>query len=142
MVRLHLHGTSLAYIHYPQAYIPQVPPFLAYYAVLNNNQSLLLESYNQISLYRSTLRQSNGLWQHILEGTGTSDPGLWATGNGWAALGMLRVWATMYRSQYAGSLQSQMGDLTGWVQEIMNGLQGYVVSAFLTRWLFHIDDND
>jgi rhamnogalacturonyl hydrolase YesR len=106
----------------------QVPPFLAYYAVVNNNQTLLQESYNQINLYRNTLRQSSGLWAHIVEGSGTSDSGLWATGNAWAAMGMLRVLATMKRSQYAGSMGSQMTDLQNWTEEILTAIQGYIVS--------------
>lgn len=109
----------------------QVPPFLAYYAVVNNNQTLLQEAYNQISLYRDTLRQSSGLWAHILLGGGNTvpDTGLWATGNAWAAVGMLRVLATMQRSQYAGDMQDQMGDLQTWTEDILNAVQGYVVST-------------
>lgn len=36
-------------------FVYMVPPFLAYYGVLSNNQSLVMEAYNQIKLY-STLR--------------------------------------------------------------------------------------
>lgn len=57
------------------------PPFLAYYGVVNQNQSLVTESYNQIKLYRSYLRDSSAdnLWKHIQLGDGTDD-GHWSTG--------------------------------------------------------------
>lgn len=58
-----------------------VPPFLAYYAVLSQNKTLLTESYNQIKLYRSYLMDSSagGMWKHVLLGDGTDD-GHWSTG--------------------------------------------------------------
>lgn len=108
----------------------QVPPFLAYYGVLHNNQSLVTEAYRQCSLYRDVLRvESSGLWQHILLGTGTQDTGLWATGNAWAAQGMLRVLATIKWSQFAGAMQNEMNDLQSWTEEILRGCQRYVVSG-------------
>lgn len=59
-----------------------VPPFLAYYGVLTANQTLLSEAYNQISLYRSYLRDSgaNNLWKHVQLGASANDDGHWATG--------------------------------------------------------------
>ncbi|WVW86366.1 hypothetical protein I302_108410 [Kwoniella bestiolae CBS 10118] len=115
-----------------------VPPFLAYYAVLHNNQTLLQEAYRQCSLYRDTLRQDNGLWAHILLGSGTHDPNLWITGNAWAATGMLRVWATIKASSYAGDMSSQMDDLKNWVTEIYDASQSYITSD----GLFHNYLND
>jgi len=114
-------------------FIYMVPPYLAYYGALNSNQTLLQEAFTQISLYRDTLCQSNGLWQHILLGTGAHDPGLWATGNGWAAVGMLRVLATMKRSQYSGDFGNQMSQLQSWVEDILKAAQGYVTSSGLVR---------
>jgi rhamnogalacturonyl hydrolase YesR len=57
------------------------PPFMAYFGIIVQNQTLLSEAYNQISLYRNYLRDSgaNNLWKHILLGTGV-DEGHWATG--------------------------------------------------------------
>jgi rhamnogalacturonyl hydrolase YesR len=57
------------------------PPFLAYYGVITQNQSLISESYNQIKLYRSYLIDSSAhnIWRHITLGTGT-DYGHWSTG--------------------------------------------------------------
>lgn len=97
-----------------------VPPFLAYYGFMHSNQSLLQEAYTQCSLYRSGLQDpSTKLWRHIMEGTGASDPGLWATGNAWAAAGMLRVLATIMRSPYNDEMASQRADLQAWTEEII-----------------------
>lgn len=59
-----------------------VPPFLAYYGVLTNNQTIVTEAYNQIMLYRKYLRDpdANNVWRHIDLGTGAADPGHWSTG--------------------------------------------------------------
>ncbi|WVF67288.1 hypothetical protein IAT40_002038 [Kwoniella sp. CBS 6097] len=130
------HRTDQAQLWSDSVYM--VPPFLAYYGVLHNNQSLLQEAYQQCSLYRDTLRQDSGLWAHILLGTGTHDPGLWATGNGWAMMGMLRVYATIKWSQYANDMSSQTSDLANWVQEIFKASQQYITSDNL----FHNYLND
>ncbi|WWC72204.1 uncharacterized protein I206_106164 [Kwoniella pini CBS 10737] len=109
-------------------FVYMVPPFLAYYGALRNNQTLLQEAYRQCSLYRDGLRQSNGLWAHILLGNGTYDPNLWITGNAWAATGMLRVWATIKWSSYASDMSSQMSDLQGWIAEIFDNAQPLITS--------------
>ena len=58
-----------------------VPPFLAYYGVMTQNQSLVAEAYNQIKLYRSYLLDpdAGNLWRHIELGTRVDD-GHWSTG--------------------------------------------------------------
>ncbi|KAK8853391.1 hypothetical protein IAR55_004095 [Kwoniella newhampshirensis] len=112
-----------------------VPPFLAYYGAVNNNQTLIQIAYQQCSLYRNALRQSNGLWYHIVDGTGTSDPNPWATGNAWAAAGMLRVWATIRWSDYASQMSSQMNDLQGWITEIFDAAQGYTSDGLLRNYI-------
>jgi rhamnogalacturonyl hydrolase YesR len=107
----------------------QVPPFLAYFGVATSDQSYLSEAYNQIKLYRNHLKSDSGAWKHIVLGDG-QDPGLWNTGNGWAAYGSLRVLATMQNSEWAGEFTSEMGDLTAWVQEIVGAaFQKIKVSA-------------
>lgn len=60
-----------------------VPPFLAYYGVTTHNISLLQEAYNQISLYRKYLRDTNAnnLWEHIQLGSYGTDNGHWSTGD-------------------------------------------------------------
>ncbi|KAG5733865.1 hypothetical protein E4T56_gene9199, partial [Termitomyces sp. T112] len=101
-------------------FVYMVPPFLAYYGMITQNRTLLLEAYNQISLYRSYLRDTsaNNLWKHVLLGSSQNDEGHWSTGNGWAAAGMLRVLGTYKNSQYSNTLKSQQQDLAAWVLEI------------------------
>ena len=83
-----------------------VPPFLAYYGVLSQNQTLLGEAYTQvraapehltlirlrapdvsccgcqIKLYRNYLidNSAGGLWKHVLLGDSGNDEGHWSTG--------------------------------------------------------------
>jgi rhamnogalacturonyl hydrolase YesR len=104
-------------------FVYMVPPFLAYYGLLTNNQSQLENAYNQISLYRKYLRDTTAgnLWAHIVLGSGKeigNDPGHWSTGNAWAAAGMLRVLATIQASPFSSSMSSQQNDLSDWVTEI------------------------
>ncbi|XAO22078.1 hypothetical protein I312_100843 [Cryptococcus bacillisporus CA1280] len=80
-----------------------VPPFLAYYGALDNNQTLLRQAYQQYT-------------------------NLWATGNGWAAAGMLRVWATINWSSFSDQLNSEMSDLESWVREILDASKPYITS--------------
>ncbi|KAF5346964.1 hypothetical protein D9758_010082 [Tetrapyrgos nigripes] len=120
-------------------FVYMVPPFLAYYGVTTGNTTLIDEAYNQISLYRDQLRDgdADGLWKHILLGTGTgagappNDEGHWSTGNAWAASGMLRVLSTMQHSPYASSYQHQMGDLQSWVFEIQSAMFGRLLELGL-----------
>lgn len=115
-----------------------VPPFLSMYAEYTRNQTIMQIAYDQCRLYRDFLRrpivggQGGALWAHIQGGQGNLDPGLWATGNAWAAYGMLRVWATIGKSSYDGQFGSQRNDLANWIGEIMQGCSGFVVS-FLPR---------
>ena len=58
-----------------------VPPFLAYYGVMTRNRTLVVESYNQIQLYRNYLRDDEeGMWRHVLLGLSGNDEGFWTTG--------------------------------------------------------------
>ena len=63
-----------------------VPPFLAYYGVLTQNETIINEAYTQISLYRKYLRDTtaNNLWKHIELGQAVNntpnDNGHWSTG--------------------------------------------------------------
>lgn len=111
-------------------FVYMVPPFLAYYGVITRNQTLLLDAYNQIRLYRSYLRDptANNLWKHIVLGVNASDPGHWSTGNGWAAAGMLRVLGTIKNSEYANVLKNQQNDLASWIKEIHTGIYPFLDS--------------
>lgn len=104
-----------------------VPPFLAYYGALHDNTTLMDEAYTQISLYRDQLHDSdaNNLWKHIVQGGSGEDPGHWATGNGWAAMGMLRVMGTYRASSKAGDYQDKQNTLIGWVEEIVDGMYSH-----------------
>lgn len=59
-----------------------VPPFLAYYGVLNGNKTVLEEAYNQIKAYRTHLMDKNagGLWKHTQLSSSSNDAGHWSTG--------------------------------------------------------------
>jgi hypothetical protein len=85
--------------------------FLSSYALVHDSFELLNFTYNQIEcasashaptlpmltasrLYRDSLfNEDYQLWAHILNDNpaGFSDPGIWATGNGWALGGLLRL---------------------------------------------------
>lgn len=97
----------------------QAPPFLAYYGVLSANTSLIQEAYDQIRLYRLYLQPNGtGLWSHIILGA-SPDSGQWLTGNGWAAAGILRVYATIVNSPYASQFATQSADLASWSANIV-----------------------
>ncbi|KAF5390489.1 hypothetical protein D9757_005183 [Collybiopsis confluens] len=123
-------------------FVYMVPPFLAYYGLLTNNQSLLEDAYTQIKLYRNYLRdtQSNNLWKHIQLGTGSggsqvaNDDGHWSTGNAWAAAGMLRVLASISTSSFSSSMSSEQDDLSSWIFEIQSGMYPHIDSS---SSLFH-----
>ncbi|KAG5640729.1 hypothetical protein DXG03_007416 [Asterophora parasitica] len=105
-------------------FVYMVPPFLAYYGVVTQNRTLLVEAHDQIQLYRSYLRDTtaNNLWKHVLLGTSGNDEGHWSTGNAWAAAGMLRVLGTIQNSEYANTMKNEQNDLAAWVMEIHSGM--------------------
>ncbi|KAG2155213.1 Six-hairpin glycosidase-like protein [Suillus bovinus] len=107
-----------------------VPPFLAYYGVLTQNQTILGEAYTQICLYRKYLRDTaaGNLWKHIQLGQTGDDDGHWSTGNAWAAAGMLRVLGTIQHSPYENSLKSQQDNLAHWVYEIHRAMFSHINS--------------
>jgi len=106
-------------------FVYMAPPFIAYFGALQSDSALVQVAYDQIRLYRDALFDSNvSLWRHIALGS-SQDSGHWATGNGWAAAGMMRVLATMNRSSLSSQMQSQQDNLTQWVDEILTGVWGY-----------------
>ncbi|EJU06613.1 Six-hairpin glycosidase [Dacryopinax primogenitus] len=105
-------------------FVYMAPPFIAYYGAVTQNQTLLALAYEQISLYRQALRDSSGLWRHITLGSGVDD-GHWATGNGWAAAGCLRVAMTIYFSGFGGEMGNEVNDLVAWAGEIVNAVWPY-----------------
>jgi len=101
-------------------FIYMVPPYLAYYGALRPYKSLMDAAYLQCKFYRSNLiDKKKHLWKHVVMGS-WEDTGFWATGNGWAAMGMLRVIRTFQLSPFASQLASEGNDLISWVEEIVN----------------------
>lgn len=107
------------------------PPFLAYSAVAGNNVTLLRQAINQCGLYRQVLQANTtanwkGLWTHIV-GPQSQTLGIWATGNGWAALGMVRVLATVKHWRTSSSWSTEQSQLIQFILEIINGAKSVPV---------------
>ncbi|KAJ8483299.1 hypothetical protein ONZ51_g4792 [Trametes cubensis] len=103
-------------------FVYMAPPFIAYYGALKGGSgglSLLKIAYKQCKLYRQYLRDSSGLWQHIVLGIG-QDHNHWATGNAWAAAGMLRVLEAIHHSKLASQMKNEQTDLKSWINEIVS----------------------
>ena len=111
-----------------------VPPFIAYFGAFdqgNNKTSLLQSAYDQCRLYRKYLQDpTTKLWRHIELGS-WQDNRLWATGNGWAAAGMVRVLQTIRNSDVSDSFLDQQQDLLGWIEEIVGASWEYQVHTLL-----------
>ncbi|TFK29237.1 hypothetical protein FA15DRAFT_752708 [Coprinopsis marcescibilis] len=105
-----------------------VPPFIAYFGALQKSNTLLREAYNQIRVYRQGLRDESRLWKHVVRGS-WQDNTHWATGNAWAAAGMLRVLSTLNHSSIGHQFKQEQADLTTWVQEVLE-----------TSWINQRDD--
>lgn len=73
-------------------FVYMVPPFLAFYGVLTNNQTMVSQGYEQIKLYRQYLQDTSagGLWKHVLMGA-WQDEGHWSTGTSLSAEMSLKV---------------------------------------------------
>ncbi|KAK7548100.1 hypothetical protein IWX46DRAFT_523809 [Phyllosticta citricarpa] len=87
-------------------FVSMVPPFLAYYAVAAGDAAALAEAGRQSKSKRQqqdanplTSVPTAGLWRHII-GPVHADPGLWSTGNAWAAYGAARVLSTILHSPF------------------------------------------
>ncbi|QRV84738.1 cell wall glycoside hydrolase YteR [Ceratobasidium sp. AG-Ba] len=118
-------------------FVYMVPPFLAYYGVMTDNRTLVEEAYNQIKLYRNVLIDGTGMWQHIKMGS-FEDTGHWSTGNGWAAMGMLRVLASIRGSQWANALKGQTRDLENWIIEIHDAMWPQLPTALLAASTYRL----
>lgn len=115
-----------------------IPPFLAYYAVASQNTSLLREAVQQCGLYRDVLiaqtsQDWEGLWMHII-GPEAETKGIWATGNGWAALGMTRVLATVVNWPTSCHWEKEIAHLKGWLFEIFTGLEHAEIDETTGFW--------
>ncbi|PWN26371.1 hypothetical protein BDZ90DRAFT_233501 [Jaminaea rosea] len=109
------------------------PPAFAYNAVRTNNESMMHTAIIQCSRYRQILQPTttaawSGLWQHIV-GPQSQTLGIWATGNGWAAMGMVRVLATVKKWETSKGWTSQQALLTKWIYQILSGAVGSGVAS-------------
>ena len=108
-------------------FVYMAPPFIAYYAASTNDLGTLQKAVDQCTLYRQVLQSTNGAWTHIVGGS-YPDPGLWSTGNAWAAAGMTRVLATVMKAPIANSDDTWKGqasaDLSRYIQEILDAALG------------------
>lgn len=121
-------------------FVYMVPPFIAYYGALQSDKDLLLEAYNQCRLYRDALQDPSpqlGIptWRHIVQGS-FQDNTHWATGNGWAAAGMMRVLATFNHSSFGSELRKEQANLVDWIDEILVTSWKYQVSAHLAYFAY------
>jgi len=101
-------------------FVSMVPPFIAYYGALQGGQDgrdLMQTAYDQCRLYRDALKDDSGLWRHIALGN-YQDNTHWATGNAWAAAGMLRVLQTFNHSSQGHRFEGHQTNLTRWIGEI------------------------
>jgi rhamnogalacturonyl hydrolase YesR len=119
------------------------PPFLAYAGAVTHNQSLIQLAYDNLRLYRDALIKpgpTGPLLAHLFDDESKQfwDDGLWASGNGWAALGAVNVLATIQKSEFASNMSAQAANLTAWAGEIVNGTFLAAVSEMIyspSRWL-------
>ncbi|KFY50276.1 hypothetical protein V495_00320 [Pseudogymnoascus sp. VKM F-4514 (FW-929)] len=91
-------------------FVYMAPPFLAYYAILSQNASMLDIAVQQIQLYRDALKANTGGWSHI-SASSHPDSGLWSTGNGWAAMGIARTLASVQSSPFDVAIKSSQAAL-------------------------------
>lgn len=112
-------------------FIFMAPPFMAYYAVATLNDSYIRTALGQCLLYRQVLKPNDtesSAWQHILGGP-QRDVGRWSTGNGWAAMGMARVLATVIHwftlEGKDKNPRVAAGDLFTWIGEILRAAMEY-----------------
>jgi len=85
------------------------------------------QAYTQLKLYRSHLQSStSGSWRHVVGGESFTDAGLWNTGNGWAAHGIVRVLATMQNSEWNATFADEKADLATWATEILTSAFSHI----------------
>ncbi|KAM6492136.1 family 88 glycosyl hydrolase [Amanita muscaria] len=110
-------------------FVYMAPPFIAYYGAAHDDISLLHEAVNQVANYQQVLLANRtsqaqiGSWVHIV-GPQSADPGLWSTGNAWAAAGMLRVLATIQKAPVARQdpvwLNKSVRQMSFYIQQILD----------------------
>ena len=101
------------------------PPFLAYQAVAIDDASMMKIAVQQCLLYSDILRAEpdRKLWKHIIGPASrpARDEGIWATSNGWAVAGMVRVLATAIKSRHRNDVTNELQQILYVVLDIIDG---------------------
>ncbi|PWN21221.1 hypothetical protein BCV69DRAFT_282710 [Microstroma glucosiphilum] len=100
-------------------------PALAYYSPATQNIQYIQDAVKQATYYRQVLQANTtaswqGLWVHIV-GPQSATYGVWLTGNGWAALGMVRVLAVMTNWSRTAKWTTQPALIKKYIYEILDG---------------------
>jgi hypothetical protein len=77
-----------------------IPPFIAYLGLATGNADLLSQALDQWTCVSDTLLTGDNIYSHITQAD-FADTGLWATGNGWMLMGLMRVLASINASGFA-----------------------------------------
>ncbi|KIX04659.1 uncharacterized protein Z518_05529 [Rhinocladiella mackenziei CBS 650.93] len=125
-------------------FVFMVPPFLAYYGVIDQNMKFLEEVVRQCQLYSEILGTNisledgqlcQGLWRHIVSdpaeltpGTCCSDPDVWLTSNAWAIAGITRVLAIILNWQRPDGSPLRQSEHTSFVDRSRSILIKIVMS--------------
>ncbi|KAJ7600959.1 hypothetical protein C8J56DRAFT_768822 [Mycena floridula] len=115
-----------------------VPPFMAFYAADVGDWTLLNDTVNQCTYYRQVLKSNTtaGVWEHIV-GPQSPEPGLWASGNGWVAAGMVRILAVVLKAPVSTSHSNwksiATARLTLYIKEIIDGVMAIPLDGGLVR---------
>ncbi|KAK0557671.1 hypothetical protein OC846_000238 [Tilletia horrida] len=125
-----------------------MPPAIAAQGLYTDNADALNEAYTQVKLYLDVLLYpagsgtKTGLLGHIRNDDGTwADPEVWITGQGWGALGILRVVAALGQSTpLTSTTKSQMVDLLNWAGALLNSTHGLFDSS-ASLWHNYADNS-
>jgi rhamnogalacturonyl hydrolase YesR len=87
---------------------------------IQNDRSLVEAGYNQVADYYDILYDNEaGMMKHILLGDpGVQDHNHWASGNGWAVNGMLRVLRIIQLSNFASGMGTEQANLLQWASTV------------------------
>jgi len=111
-------------------FIFMVPPFLAYQAIVTEDEQLLDLAIKQCTLYAEVL-STGTVWKHIIGPVDRPqrDTRLWATGNGWVAAGLVRVLATGLHAFPNRGSQNLSAGIEKLIELTSNLIEGAVTSA-------------
>ncbi|KAE8219980.1 hypothetical protein CF319_g6426 [Tilletia indica] len=126
-------------------------PALAAYGLYTRNVDALTQAYAQVRLYLGVLLypegsgSKTGLLGHIRNDDGSwADPAVWVTGQGWGALGMLRVAAVLGQSESSSSLsnptKSNIVDLLHWTSDLLTAAHA-TFDSDASLWHNYVDDS-